>query len=141
MQFAHTDGNTVAHLRSGPGSAQDEAGPVSPVRVESRGVLSHQKMPGQRVHDHRSSRPTSADPVCAKRCVWADTISSPAGAAGGLVTAFQPDPNLAFAGVDVDDARAAADGAILGVDLTGTPPEVDVELFALTAERAGDFGR
>ena len=52
--------------------------------------------------------------------------------------AFNPHADLArlFAGLDVDDARAAADGAVFGVRLPLAAAQVDGKLVGLPAERA-----
>ena len=52
--------------------------------------------------------------------------------------AFDPDADFAglFAGLDVNDARAAADGAIFGVGLALAATQVDGKLVGLAAKRA-----
>ena len=55
-----------------------------------------------------------------------------------LLFAFDPHADLTglLAGLDVDDARAAADGAVFGVRLSLAAAQVDGKLVGLPAERA-----
>ena len=57
-----------------------------------------------------------------------------------LLPPLEPHVHVAgrVSGLDVHDAGAAANGAVLGVDLRVAAPRVDVDVFRLAAERAGE---
>jgi len=59
-----------------------------------------------------------------------------------LFLAFQPNRHFPgeFTGGNVHDARTTADGAVLSVGLVLASPEVDVQIFDLPTEGAGDLG-
>lgn len=60
-----------------------------------------------------------------------------------LLTALQPDANLAgcIARLDVNDPRAAADGAVFRVHLGCATPEIHENFFGLPTKRTGHVVR